>query len=229
MKIQNGISLKSPSPTERAATRDESLKSAAKLYETHFLGEMVKSMRTTVHRDENSFMKPNMAEKIFSEQLDQQYVENWADKGGVGLADMIYEQIKDRYSASTKKDFAHPQKMLPIAPKAGPGAIQIPASIQMKFIPTEKPDRLGYRFSIPDGAGQVFQAQAPLGGRILGVESLGDNWNSVRLDHGRGLTSELTFPGPRPTIAGGSDVVSGQSLGTLEPGRPVVAWNLEWT
>ena len=229
MKIQNGFSLKSLSPAERAAKQDESLRNAAKMYETHFLNEMMKSMRSTVNRDENSFMKPNMGEKIFSEQLDQQYTENWANKGGVGLGDMIYNQIKDQYMNTTKKDFAHPQKMLPIAPKAGPGGIQNPGSMQMKFIPTDKPTSASYRFTVPEPLGTAYEARAPMPGRVTEASQIGDNWNLVKLDHGRGLHSELSFPGPPPTIAGGEDVASGQKLGMLEPDRPVLAWNLDWS
>ncbi len=51
---------------------DGKLRDAAKMYEQHFLNEMVKAMRATVHRD-GGFIQPNMAENIFSEQLDQQY------------------------------------------------------------------------------------------------------------------------------------------------------------
>ena len=69
---------------------------------------MVKAMRSTVHKDDG-FLPTNMAENIFSEQLDQQYVEKWADKGGIGLADMIYNQMHERM---------FPQHNL--APPAGP-------------------------------------------------------------------------------------------------------------
>ena len=69
MKIQNGVSLVPPSPAEAEAKRDLQLKNAAKMYENHFLNEMVKSMRKTVSQ-EDGLIKRNFAEQIFTEQLD---------------------------------------------------------------------------------------------------------------------------------------------------------------
>lgn len=84
-------------PTRGAKQDDETrLREAAQMYEEQFLGEMVKAMRRTI--PESDFMKPSSAEKIFREQLDQQYVEAWADKGGIGLADLIVDQIKEAQS-----------------------------------------------------------------------------------------------------------------------------------
>lgn len=79
----------------RQAQQEKQLKEAAKMYEQHFLREMVKAMRKTV--PEGEFLKANFAEKLYQEQLDHQYVDAWSESGGVGLADMIYDQIKMRY------------------------------------------------------------------------------------------------------------------------------------
>src|SRR4051812_7776266 len=77
------------------------LREAAKLYEEQFLGEMVKAMRKTV--SESDFLKPGMGEKIYRDQLDQQYVENWADQGGIGLADLIVEQFQSNQGQGPAK------------------------------------------------------------------------------------------------------------------------------
>ena len=233
VKIQNGFSLKPDSPQEKAAKIDDNLRGAAKMYENHFLNEMVKSMRSTVGRDENSFMKQNMAEKIFSEQLDQQYVDGWANKGGIGLADMIYSQIKDQYFNTTKKDFSHPGGALPIAPKREINGLKPTDSIQMKMIPVNKTSALEYRFEVSDPdvsgrPGQNYEALAPMAGKVVESTKLGENWTSLKLDHGRGVSSELTFPGTAEPIPGGTAVEAGQRLGQLDPSRPVLAWKLDW-
>lgn len=229
MKIQNGFSLKPLSPEEKAKAQDANLRNAAKMYETHFLNEMVKAMRSTVHRDEDGLMKPNMAEKIFSEQLDQKYVDGWADRGGVGLADMIYNQIKEQYFGTTKKDFSHPGGALPIAPKKDLNGVRPTDSLRMKMIAPTQTGQLEYRFEVPDPSGAPFEAQAPMPGRVIESTKLADQWNTVKLDHGRGLTSEMTFPGREVTLNAGDSVQTGQKLGTLDPGRPVLAWKLEWS
>lgn len=224
MKIQNGIPLgKAPS----AEQRDVQLRDAAKMYEQHFLSEMVKSMRKTTGGEDGGLIKKNMGEKIFAEQLDGQYVEQWSNKGGVGIADMIYNQIKEKYYDTTKRDFSPGHRMLPIAPKKE--AIGVPPSdaVKMKMIPGSTGAQLEYRFEVPDASGP-FDAVAPLDGKVLETTRMGEGWNLVKLDHGQGLTSEMTFPGGFATIGTGEVFRAGQKLGTLDPSRPVLAWKLDW-
>lgn len=236
MKIQNGISIASKSAEERAVQLDGQMREAAKMYESHFLNEMVKSMRKTAQNDDG-LIKTNMAEKIFREQLDGQYVEGWTNKGGVGLADMIYMQLKDRYQAGTKQNFLHRGGVMPIAPRKDAQGIAPTDSIQMKMLPPTSGYKLEYRFDVPDASG-AFDAQLPLEGHVVESAKLADGWNVVKLDHGRGLTSELTFPGqlaPFDTAGrqNGSEpeaglLPAGQKLGVIDPGRPVLAWKLDW-
>ncbi|MGE0527351.1 MAG: rod-binding protein [Bdellovibrionales bacterium] len=229
MKIQNGFSLKPTSPEAQAAMQDQRLRQAAKMYENHFLNEMVKSMRKTVDR-EGGMIKPSFAENIFTEQLDQQYVQGWTDRGGVGLADVIYNQIRERYDSATKKDFGHPPGPLPIAPRQEAHGLQSPDSLRMKVLPSGPDAKLNYRFEVPDPSGAGYEAQAPWSGTLM--ESplrLADGWNVVRLDHGRGLTSEVTFPGAVAEFGAGETVEAGRKLGRLDSQRPVLAWKLDWT
>lgn len=226
MKIESGISLKPPTPEVKAAQQDAGLKQAAKMYETYFLNEMVKAMRSTVHHDDG-IVKQNMAEKIFTEQLDQQYAGNWAKKGGIGLADMIYTQIRDQYFGGTPKQIPG-QHMLPIAPKTTPFGIPPSDSIQMKMLPAQNGSKLGYRFEVQSPSGGLFEARAPMAGTVTQVTQLDHGWNTVRLDHGQGLSSEMTFPGHAGDVETGEQVNAGQKLGILDPQRPVLAWNLDW-
>jgi flagellar protein FlgJ len=234
MKIQNGFSLKAMNPEKRAERRDAHLHEAAKMYEQHFLSEMVKAMRSTVHHD-NGFLKPNMAEKIFTEQLDQQYVKGWADKGGVGLADLIYNQIQEKYygggANGLKRDFSHPTHGLPIRPTGESHGFK-PAtdSLRLKMIPQPPTaSQLEYRFEVQDPSGSPYDVQAPMAGKIASATKLADGWSVVELDHGRGLRSELTFPGTLTPIAGTPEVEAGQKLGALDLKRPILAWKLDWT
>ena len=74
---------------------EQKLRDVSDMYEKHFLREMMKAMRSTVH--EGGFVQSNQAEKIFREQLDEQYVDKWGDRGGIGLSDMIYKQLLDKF------------------------------------------------------------------------------------------------------------------------------------
>lgn len=94
MKIQKFISTQPMNADEMKAHQERQMKEAAQSYEKYFLNEMVKAMRSTVHK-EDGLIKQNFAEQIFSENLDQEYVDNWSKSGGVGLADLIYQQLQE--------------------------------------------------------------------------------------------------------------------------------------
>lgn len=74
---------------------EKKLRDVAKMYEGQFLREMVKAMRGTV--TDSGFIKENQAEKIFREQLDQEYTDKWVDRGGLGFQDIIYNQLVEKY------------------------------------------------------------------------------------------------------------------------------------
>lgn len=71
------------------------MRKAAQAYEKYFLDEMVKAMRSTVPEGQG-LIKPSFAENLYKENLDQEYVKKWVESGGVGLSDLIYEQLKDQ-------------------------------------------------------------------------------------------------------------------------------------
>jgi hypothetical protein len=86
-----------PPESERSKQVKKKIRSVAELYEKQFLRDMVKQMRSTVSFSDIS--KPSFAEGYFSEQLDQEYVEKWGDRGGIGLGDMIYQQLMSQYGS----------------------------------------------------------------------------------------------------------------------------------
>ena len=227
MKIQNGFSIKPESADEKLGKMDKQIREASQMYENYFLGEMVKAMRSTVQRD-GGLMKPSFGEKIFEQQLDQQYVDGWAKKGGIGLADMIHEQISSKFMAATTKRSFLPKGALPVAPKQNPIGVPNTDTLQMKAIPHGPQGSLEYRFEVPQPSGQGFEAQAPYAGKVTESKTLGEGWNLVKLDHGQGVSSELTFPGALPEIGTGQAFEAGQKIGTLDPQRPVLAWKLDW-
>lgn len=81
--------------SDRTKQAKKKIRGVAELYEKQFLRDMVKQMRSTVSFSDVS--KPSFAEGYFSEQLDQEYVEKWGDGGGIGLGDMIYQQLISQY------------------------------------------------------------------------------------------------------------------------------------
>jgi len=91
---------------------EQQINKAAKMYEKQFLQEMIRAMRSTVD-DQNGFMKPSMAEKIYKDELFEQYAEKWVDSGGNGLADVIAKELKEKILPSQHSRYL---------PKAAPAA-----------------------------------------------------------------------------------------------------------
>lgn len=81
--------------------RDPRVMEAAKMYEVYFLNQMMKAMRSTVSFSDQS--KPSMGESIYREQLDDQYVDSWANQGGIGLAEMIHDDLKGKVTAQREQ------------------------------------------------------------------------------------------------------------------------------
>lgn len=98
----------------------------------------------------------------------------------------------------------------------------------MKAIPSGKSSQLEYRFEVQDPSGAQFDAINPMGGTVKQAQTIGEGWNLVRLDHGQGIQSEMTFPGQMPQLSAGQRLETGQRLGLLDTARPVLAWKLDW-
>jgi len=224
MKINQFKNIRQPLTPEQ---HDQKLKEVSQLYEKQFLREMVKAMRGSVQ--EGEFMKPNNAEKIFREQLDHEYVEKWGDKGGIGLADMIYDQLIDRMGPA-----------LGITPKEikalGPIRIGGDKKFAPKMLESQKPQQMRMQFDIPPqdkiSGGTPPEVTAPWSGSLLGAQQINPDEYLLQMNHDNGLRSQMVFRGTLdkqltlPEFIGQSqEIQAGQRLGLLSPD----AKNLFWT
>ena len=71
---------------------DEALKKSCKDFESILLGMMYKSMRATVGKSE--LLPEDQGTEIFQSMLDDEYVKTSSEAGGMGLADILYKQLK---------------------------------------------------------------------------------------------------------------------------------------
>ena len=106
-------------PTQDA--RDPKMLEAARSFENQFIRQMISEMRKTVPQDE--LLGNSMADDIFREQLDDKYADQWVDQGGIGLADMIYNQLYEKYgptryerAPTTTRESATGSSFLHVAP-----------------------------------------------------------------------------------------------------------------
>ncbi len=73
---------------------EKALKSAAQDLEAVFIKMMLDAMRKTVH-DDGLIAKSN-GEKIFESMLDQEYAQELTKAGGIGLSDIIVQQLSQQ-------------------------------------------------------------------------------------------------------------------------------------
>lgn len=222
IKIQKGLPLHAPQ-----VNPDAKIRQAAQMYEQHFLGEMVKAMRQTV--EHGQLTEPTMAEKIYSEQLDGHYVESWAGRGGVGLADIIYNQVQDRF-------FNHGG----VAPRPqGPLHLQkgttikidetrqhgIPVVTPRSTIPNNDVSFL-YEWNDADQNSRPHEVLSPYDGELLQSFRVGEDRQILKIAHNDGLLSTLSFMGQTKDLRLGDRVTAGQKLGALSPLAKGLTWQV---
>jgi len=76
---------------------DKALRTACAEFESYFLYMMLKEMRKSVNVKNSMFY--SHTEEIFQGLLDEEYGKMMAKAGGIGLADMMYRQMKQEASA----------------------------------------------------------------------------------------------------------------------------------
>jgi flagellar protein FlgJ len=208
--------------------RNAKVDEVAKMYEKQFLREMVKAMRGTVSFGAE---KPSMGEKIYRDQLDEQYVEAWGDNGGIGLGDVIYEQVMERFFNSAAGDELKRQaeanggnaKSIPLTDrdvsrvirmKSGAASAQIPLRVEVKEA----------------GDGRPAKVQAPWAGEILSNSRLEGGKTALTLAHGPHLRSTLVFQGVTAADAiPGKHLARGEAIAVLSPEIHSFLWNLNQT
>lgn len=206
-------------PVTTPEQQDQKVREVAEMYEKHFLRELVKSMRSTV--GDGGLIQKSQAEQIFSEQLDQQYVEQWGSKGGIGLADMIQKQIIEKFGVQ-------------MGLKAPTSALRGPVPLGLK-------DRegLGFKSSKTEGSELklIFQdlhkkprdLTNPFEGYLTSQEQK-DGWTELNIEHLNGFRSHLKFPslqsGGAAVTKIGDSIPAGQSLGQWSSKLGDLEWQL---
>lgn len=206
-------------------TPEQKIREVSQMYEKHFLGEMMKAMRSTVH--EGGFIQSNQAEKIFREQLDQEYVDKWGAKGGIGLADLIYNQMVDKYGVQMgiKSPMEKPQGPLPLKEKD----LFTAKSFQQKT--GAKAQGLSFRFDknilgATDG-NKPTPVSNPWDGVLLDKKNLGNEEMLMDINHDNGLRSQLVYKGVPSGLKIGDKIQAGETLGVLSPEAKTFYWHTQ--
>lgn len=81
---------------------DEELMDACKEFEAYFVEQMFKAMQKTVVRSDGS--EDNMLVDYFKDNLVQEYAKTATEQNDLGIARMLYEQMKRNYSVGSPED-----------------------------------------------------------------------------------------------------------------------------
>lgn len=222
IKIQKFL----PTQVNRGSAEQQQAKmrDAANLYEKMFLREMVKAMRQTVQP--SAMSKPNMAEKIFREKLDGEYIESWGDQGGVGLAEIIYQQLNEKFGPHSGVYQLRPQGPVPIKQgttfKIQDNTHQI---VPINGTINNGQKDISYQINVPKAPGQsVPTVTSPWEGVVKAVAD-SEHGKRVEIEH-ENVNSVLTFPGQIEKLVVGQEVGAGQTLGKLTAEPFSLNWRL---
>lgn len=221
-----------PMVENRSKVTDEKLREVSEMYEKHFIREMMKQMRSTVK--EGGFIKQNNAEKIFRDQLDDQYAEQWGKAGGIGLSDLIYNQLIDKFGVQMglKQAIEKPQGPMQLDARSDfsgtvrpvrtpPSSLHIPADMSHQSPVT-------YEIRGSEDVSQVVTS--PWAGTLLDKKYLDADRLQYRIKHENGLESLIlirgTGPGSEHKLSLGDTIEAGQAIGRQSAASPLF-WTLK--
>lgn len=215
-KIQGALPLKEAPTTEKVKTQ---FREVSDMYEKHFLRELMKSMRASV--PEGGLVKVNNAEKIFREQLDDQYVEKWGEKGGVGLSDMIYndlvEKYGERYGLNEKQERP-----------TGPIKIGDKDTLNIRRNYDAANEKFEFHFDgFKKNTPGAIETVNPWSGILSKKIQLSADEYFLEVNHDNGLTSQMKFKGLLQPIQVNDRLKTGDRIGILSQDVNEFFWNLK--
>lgn len=197
--------------------KDPKILEVARGFENQFLSQMVKSMRKTTPGD--ALFPNSFANQIYRDQLDGEYTKNWSDAGGIGLADIIYDQMAEKYLPKSNVAAAK-LKPQPVAPTV--------TIAQRKDLTDLFSREDGNRFEAAKGAPGEFHirskepltsevlTRSPISGLVLQAASLEDGRQMVSVKHDQGLVTQFVHNG-KNHVKSGSHIAAGDPLFALGP------------
>lgn len=196
----------------------------SELYEKQFLREIVKAMRSTVQ--ESGLTKPSQGELIFRDQLDQEYVEKWGAQGGIGIANLIYDQLVEKYGAQfgLKDVLDKPKGPIPLnrateisLQRLNPSETQKPLKIDEEFLLSGTQNQKAF------GGNPITN---PWAGVLLNSIAIGDDEICLRIQHENNIQSLIRFRGQAKTLNPSQVLGPGEELGKLSPEAKSISWRI---
>ncbi|MGZ3691659.1 MAG: rod-binding protein [Pseudobdellovibrio sp.] len=228
IKLNN--TLRQPlTQADKTKAADDKLHEVSELYEKHFIREMMKQMRSTVQ--EGGFIQQNNAEKIFRDQLDDQYADQWTKSGGIGLSTLIYDQLIDKFGPQMGLKQRVDKPMGPIAMNdktnfAGVTSSGAPAAALAEAGGQQgqkSSSQLTFKFQTPPN--EKVELVNPWAGVLLDKKYMDMDQMQYRIKHDNGLESLIltrgTGLGLEQKLSPGDTIQAGQQLGWASSASPL--------
>ena len=90
MRPQN--TAKETQNLQSEAREDKKLKDVCQQYEALFLNQLLSNMRKSIPKSD--IMGDRKNEEMFQSVMDEEIAKNWSQTGSVGLANLLYQQMK---------------------------------------------------------------------------------------------------------------------------------------
>lgn len=223
----NPLGNSAPMAEKPNKVTENKLREVAQLYENQFIREMMKQMRATVQ--ESGFIKKNNAEKIFQDQLDGQYADQWVQAGGIGLTDMIHQQLMDKYGErlGLRAPIEKPHGPIDLNQKANFSGVTAGQTASAEGAPVTGP--VTFKLQAEDTKAPV-ELKSPWAGVLLDKKYLEMDQIQYRIKHDNGLESLIltrgTGAGSEQNWATGDRIEAGQRLGWAGATSPLF-WTLK--
>lgn len=198
-----------PAQPKPRQERIPQLEQAAKAYEQMFLNEMVKAMRQATPKAEET----SMAVGVYEDQMYDNYVEEWANQGGVGLSNLIYDQMMEKFGNMIR------QQQTPKGP------VHQNEKVDVKKI-ERSPDAMLFRMQPSMEQKDPMALTLPWGGKVVSSQRTENSQNALHVEHDNGLKSTFLFQGSAIAHDPSRVLEAGERLGIAAPGAHEIIWKI---
>lgn len=213
------VSLRSTLPIKpEAGSPETKLKEVAELYEKEFMRQMVKAMRSTVGG--GGLVKENQTEKLFTEELYNNYAEQMSERGDQTLRKHIYENLLQQFGA--KLGINQENQIKGVMPL--PESLQKMAKAQDYIIDHQT---LMRKIDLSDNKSGEWQLTLPFSGQVTNLHrGAQQEFSILEITHSPNLQSQFRFLG-ESKVKLGDYLKADDLIANLNPAGHSLIWQIK--
>lgn len=201
-----------------SASPEAKLKEVAALYEKEFMRQMVKSMRSTV--GSGGLVKENQTEKLFTEELYNNYAEQMSDRGDQQLRKHIYQNLLQQFGA--RLGVKQEEQFKGIMPL--PSSLQKNAKMQDYVIDSQT---LMRKIDLSEKGPNSWELTLPFAGQVTSLHRGEDQeFSIIEIKHDHQIQSQFRFLG-EPKVKVGDYLQSHKKIAELSQSAKSLIWEMK--